>query len=389
MMKIYYVAFGQPSKSYGIAHKIMTQAEAMRANRMDVQVLFVSIFPLFKDDYMEGDYRHLYLENPDRTPLVSKLTNRPRLVKKLTNYLKNDPFDFLYMRYPAYLDRALLKFAKRFANKLIIENNTKELAEKVMNREKLTLALERIYGKSFLSSVRASVSVTDEIARYEKSRSGNTLDGYVIPNGIQVDSVPMRKAPAFDGRHLDILFVAKLYRHHGLDRLIHGLKNYSGNLNIKLHVVGSGLAMPEIKQLVRELDMYQQVKIYNRLFGEDMDKLYNQCHIAAGTLGIHRKKMREGVTLKVREYVSRGIPFFLSDYDPDLQNDEIRPYYLPVAGDESRVNISEVVNFARKVLKDNEHPQKMRNYALHNLDMSVKMKNLEKVLDNLKKQNNG
>lgn len=388
-MKMYYVAFGQPSKSYGIAQKILNQAKAMRANQIDIQVLFVSIFSLSNEDYLEGDYHHLYLENPDRTPLVSKLTNRPRLVKKLTNYLNDYPVDFIYMRYPAYIDRVMLRFARRFAHKLIIENNTKELPEKVMNREKITLALEHIYGKAFLSNVRASISVTDEIARYEKSRSGNSLNAYVIPNGIQVDSVAERSAPAFDGYQLDILFVAKLYRHHGLDRLIYGLKNYSGNMNINLHVVGAGLAMPEIKKLVQNLKMQHQVKFYGRLHGQEMDKLYEQCHIAAGTLGIHRKKMKEGVTLKVREYVARGIPFFLSDYDPDLQKDEIRPYYLPVAGDESPVNISEVGNFANKVLTDEEHPQKMRTYAWHNLDMFVKMKSLKNVLENLKKEDNG
>lgn len=340
----------------------------------------MSIHGLGKDQYLDGDYTHLFLERPSTIPLLSKIANRRVLIKRLEKYLNGQEYDLLYMRYPPYVDSAMVNFAKRHPN-LITENNSKELQEKQLNGDYSTWLLERIYGNRFLQNLLAVVAVTNEIAAYENRRAGKSLRTYVVQNGISVKDLPLRSIPAFDHHNLNILFVAKIYPHHGLDRLIRGLSNYTGKLNVYLHVVGDGPALRGIKRLVNKLKLLHHIKFYGRLAGKELDVMYDKCHIAVGTLGIHRNGMKEGATLKVREYISRGMPFFLSYWDDDLDNEPIKPYVLKLPEGEAPIDVLSVVKFASKITTESEHAIMMRKYALQHVDMSVKMNKLQKVFE--------
>jgi hypothetical protein len=80
--------------------------------------------------------------------------------------------------------------------------------------------------------------------------------------------------------------------------------------------------------------------------------------------------MSQGSSLKVREYCSRGIPFILSNEDPDFP--ESFEYCLHVEPTEDAIDMEMVVSFAHKVCKDPDHPLKMREYAEENLDWDIK-----------------
>jgi hypothetical protein len=47
------------------------------------------------------------------------------------------------------------------------------------------------------------------------------------------------------------------------------------------------------------------------------------------------------------------------------------------------VDLKKVSEFAHRVCRDPEHPQKMRTYAAEHLDWSVKMKTLKTFLETL------
>ena len=115
--------------------------------------------------------------------------------------------------------------------------------------------------------------------------------------------------------------------------------------------------------------------------GESLDSLYNTCHLAIGSLGIHRVGLTQGSILKSREYCARGIPYMVACADPDIPDDF--PYIYKVTPDESPVCIERVVEFAQRVYDDRDHPQKMRAYALEHLDWSIKMYQLKIFLEML------
>jgi len=117
---------------------------------------------------------------------------------------------------------------------------------------------------------------------------------------------------------------------------------------------------------------------------KELDKLFDKCHIAVGSLGIHRLNLKHGSVLKVREYCARGIPFIYSAIDPDFP--ESFPYRLKVPANENPIEIPSVVEFAGKVLLDQEHSEKMRRHAEENLDWSIKMKRLFEFIKQIIKE---
>jgi len=175
------------------------------------------------------------------------------------------------------------------------------------------------------------------------------------------------------------LCVAHVAKWHGLDRLIKGITNYNGETEIKFHIIGEGTEIKKLKSLVSILKLEKYVIFHGFKTGKELDSFFDRCHIAIGSLAIHRAG--SGSPLKSREYCARGIPFVDSVNDPDFSPDF--PYRLKIDSNESLVDLEKIQNFAKNVLKDKEHPKKMRGYAQEKLDWSVKMRKLKDFLENI------
>ena len=191
----------------------------------------------------------------------------------------------------------------------------------------------------------------------------------------------MRRYVPYRGEDLHLLCVANISRWHGLDRLIRGLGAYHGPTRVTLHIAGDGSELPNLKKIINQLDITDQVIFHGLTTGKDLDDLFNICHIAVGSLGMHRKGLTQTSELKAREYCARGIPYIIACADPDFPDDF--PYLYRFLSDESPVDIERIIEFTQKVYKDPEHPQKMRAYAVEHLDWSVKMKILKTFLETL------
>jgi len=174
-------------------------------------------------------------------------------------------------------------------------------------------------------------------------------------NGINVSLCPLRNHDQ-KGKILYLLFVANVSRWHGIDHIIRGIYEYKNNHLICLHIVGNGKDIPNLKKLVDNLHLSKQVIFHGFKTGDELDSLFNSCHIAVGSLGLHRIGLSESSTLKVREYCARGIPYIIACGDPDFPDDY--PYIFRVPPDESPIDIESVIDFAQKVCSDPDHPKK-------------------------------
>jgi glycosyltransferase involved in cell wall biosynthesis len=208
-----------------------------------------------------------------------------------------------------------------------------------------------------------------------------------IGNGFDVASVPARQPPAYTGDDLHLLCVANVSRWHGLDRLFRGLATYNETPKVILHIAGDGAELPHLQQLTDELGISDRVVFHGFITGEALDALFDQCHLAVGSLGNHRKGLTQTSELKGREYCARGIPYITACGDPDFPADF--PYILHLPPDESPIKIDQVLAFAKEVCADPDHPQRMRRYAEEHLDWSVKMKKLKDFLEALVGENRG
>ena len=94
--------------------------------------------------------------------------------------------------------------------------------------------------------------------------------------------------------------------------------------------------------LIEKYGLQDKVIFHDKLFGEELDKVFSQCQFAVGSLGRHRSGITHVKTLKNREYAARGIPFIYSENDSDFDH---QPYVLKAPADESPVDIQQVVDF--------------------------------------------
>ena len=199
---------------------------------------------------------------------------------------------------------------------------------------------------------------------------------------VDVKKITEKKFCPFDNKNLNIICVANVNRWHALDRLIMGLSDYDGEVHIKLHIVGDGTEIFYLKELTQNFGLDKQVIFHGFLSGKKLDDIYDESHIAVGSLGMHRIGIYQATVLKVREYTAKGIPFIIGYSDPDFSEDF--PYLLKVTADDSNIDIHEIIKFASSVYLDPFVNKRMREFANNYLDWDIKMEKTTHFLRKLK-----
>lgn len=365
----------------GVMKKIFAQVRELKRLGQDIELILIRIG---KISYPSYDF--LTICDMDEVP-SGDYFGRFRRACKISNIYGElidslGPGDILYMRFTSAFPPISPKYyykLRRRACKIVTEHQTKELDEFKLNGRSLTYWSELFFGTLLRKQSDAIVGVTGEIAQYEIAKARDLKKpNLVIGNGFTVQSVPMRQAPCNNKNVLDILCVANVSRWHGLDRLLRGIAAYDGTSNVILHIAGDGPELDNLKKLANELDIADRVVFHGFMMGKALDALFDKCHIAVGSLGIHRKGLMQTSELKAREYCARGIPYVIACADPDFPDDF--PYIFRLSASESPIDIDQVLTFAQAVCIDPDHPQQMRRYAEEHLDWSVKMKKLKEFL---------
>jgi len=205
---------------------------------------------------------------------------------------------------------------------------------------------------------RKLASLTDGIVTFTEDKEIFGQKTIRISNGIDFDAIPLRhpKRKATDSP-FHVLAVAEVHYWHGLDRFIAGLGEYynkRGTREIFFHVIGGvgpsemydSQHAPGFHELIEKYGLTERVVFRGQLFGSELDRWFDECQFAVGSLGRHRSGITHIKTLKNREYAVRGIPFIYSEHDGDFDN---QPYVMKVPADESPIDIEQVLRFAETV----------------------------------------
>ena len=235
---------------------------------------------------------------------------------------------------------------KRAGMKVVMEIPTypydQEYFDRWMRRQ---LIQDKLFRKMFAKQLDAIVTFTEEDIIFGQK----TIK---ISNGIDFDSVRLKKESQHPSDELHLIGVAEIHRWHGFDRLIKGMAEYYSQpreLKVYFHIVGyffSPIEQYEITKLIQELDLEKYVILYGKKHGEELDAIFDKCDFGVGSLGRHRVGINHIKTLKNREYAARGIPFIYSESDSDFDN---RPYVLKTPADESPVCIDDIIKFYNKL----------------------------------------
>ena len=384
MRVIYFVRSLEHAQS-GVSKKIIAQVVSLNEVGVDANLL---TFGNLDDLKSHAEISRHIAHNPsdincDYSTSIAGLLRRDLCINRTLRLLLRSlgSKDVIYSRIPPLSISTLISLRTLRNCKVVFEFQSIENQEAWSKGHYVFALLDTVFGKIRRSNIDGIIGVTDEITAYQLKRSGDdSIPHLTIGNGFAVQSVQIRQTPPHAG-HLHLLCVANVSRWHGLDRLFRGLAACSETPKVTLHIAGDGAELPHLQKLAGDLGISDRVIFHGFTTGKALDALFDQCHIAVGSLGIHRIGLKEASILKAREYCARGIPFIYGVPDPDFPPDF--PYILHLPADESPIDIEQVLAFAREVCADPDHPAKMRHYAEEHLDWSVKMKKLKDFLEAL------
>lgn len=294
--------------------------------------------------------------------------------------LKREKFDYIYMRSMPPVPPAV-KMVKKISknSKLIIEIPTYPI-ENEYGKEKRWI--RKFCFKLLDNSKKSIFSKADLLTLCGEKVEGTAYGKPAInfSNGIDIDNIPIRE-PNLHNNEIHILLLASMCYWQAYDKIIESLASYNGKENIILHFVGNDGdgSLKKWKVLVEEFELKKNVIFHGALYGNDLDGIVNISDIGVGTLGLYRKDLEGASTLKVREYMSRGLPFIYAGVDPAVSED--CPYVLRIPNNKTPLNMEVIVEFANKFKDCTDIPYQMREYAKKNMSWTTEFSN---ILDKVK-----
>jgi len=391
-MKILYIFTSPSIKGSSVQTKVLNQIKYLNKAGADCRGAFFStevneVTPL--NEYV--DFVPVRESNWKYFKAIGQLKI---LNKTMSEFISQrfDKTDIFYLRYPG-ASKGLFKISKKFGAKIVSEHQSKEIDEIKSHENQNQFGLrpsklmswylytflpiynENKWGSSFAKHINSIVTVTNEIARYQSKKGCKNV--IVSTNGIDVSSFILKEIIK-PKEPLTLLFLkgtTSIAEWNGINRLIEGIdKLETPEKKIKLVICGH--------YINGEIPHRNYIEHKGYLNKEELNGLFNEVDLGISTLALHKKNLNEASVLKSREYVARGLPFIYAYIDPDL-NDEAKAFSLEFPNDDSAIDMQKVIDFAKKIALDTDHPQKMRKYAEEHLDYEVKMKRLLLELNKL------
>lgn len=217
----------------------------------------------------------------------------------------------------------------------------------------------------------------DRIVMPQKRETAFGIPVISFENGVRVKDI--RERIPEQTEEVRIIAVAGMCNFHGYDRLIEGLYRYyqsGGCRSIKLHMVGGkaepGNELLRYKELVQRYSLKEHVLFYGEKRGDELDAVYNKCNMAVASLGMYRIGYQTANSLKIREYMAKGLPI-ISGSKIDILEDETFPYRLDFPNDDSYIDFYRIIDFFDGIYKGADCRTVndiIRRFALERCDMN-------------------
>ena len=377
-MKILFLVYHGFSDASGITKKIHYQVKVLRENGHEVHLCYY--------DFDQRGHRCRFIDSQViRDYGTGKLAAlRQRFdYDCIYDYCNLNGIQFVYARCNQNANPILVRFFKRLCHigiKAVMEIPTYPYDQEFAKFSwdiKLKLKIDQLFRNQLSKQLAAIVTFSDE----ERIFGQRTIR---ISNGVDFDSSPLYhyQQPADGSIHL--VGVAEVHIWHGYDRLIAGLGEYYQNApnprQVFFHIVGgvhpnerykANDFHPGMQAIIDKYGIQDKIIFHGQLFGDTLDKVFNQSCFAIGSLARHRSGITIIKTLKNREYATRGIPFIYSEQDSDF---DYQPYIIKAQPDESPINVQQILDFL-----DQHHfqPEEIRK-TVEELSWKIQM---QKVID--------
>lgn len=358
VIKAIYLSFNGFSESSGVSKKKLAQIKGLKECGCDVVNCYYSVNP-------RNGHREWRVDDEVLTDLGAGI--RAKIKKRidyssLLTYILQNKVSFVYMRSDHNANPFLIHFVKQLKRKnvtVVMEIPTYPYDQEYSTfKMKISLFIDKLFRRKLARQLHAIVTFSNEPEIFGQR-------AIRISNGVDFSSLKLKEKRPTHGE-LHLIGVAEIHYWHGFDRVIAGMANYykgrSNECNVFFHIVGEFSGEREKNEIlpsIKENRLENYVTLHGRLFGANLDSLFDQADMGVGSLGRHRSNITHIKTLKNREYAARGVPFFYSEIDEDFEN---MAYILKIPADELPVDIKKVIDFYSRV---EETPQEIRDSVKH------------------------
>jgi glycosyltransferase involved in cell wall biosynthesis len=356
--------FKDLNASNGIVSKNEGIKNGFLANGVNVDVLEFNSTGVYTKDaqifhYSQNRYRRI-------------LQHNYQIWKNILDVIQRNSYEFVWLR-ASILTSAIAGFLAqiktRFPScKIILEYGAYPFVKE------LPAFKQAIYYLNIRNEKRAH-RFSDFIISYSGQEYIDDRPNIPIDNGVDVESIPFTSNRPGISSEINFISVSSLRKWHAYERFIEGMAIFKQEKHkqiVNFHVVGNGPEHEKLVQITKTLGLDGEVIFHDFKSGTQLDSIFEQSHVAIGTLGFHRIGLNNSSSLKNREYFARGLPLVLSTFDKDMPSSLPFVKYIPEG--ETPVNIQDVVTFARNVYRIPDVNQMIRNYAHENVSWGSKIK---------------
>ena len=346
----------------GVLKKMYGQIQALEKQGFDC-------FFVYRQD------QYLMLEEIKTKQIIKRVPQSTQDIYYLVNNFTRDiQPEYIYIR-SGLADHAFVNFLRKirlqYQSKIILEFPT--LPYDLEVKGQISSNIDKYWRNKMGKYVDLAVN-------YNNYKEVFGIPAISISNGICIENIP-RSNGKLNNNELNMIAVAALAIWHGYDRLIQGMEQYYRNSpekNVHLHIVGNeqqdGI-LSSLEGLIKKHGLTNKVILHGFKSGNDLNEVFDQCHIGVGSLALHRINLKEGSALKEQEYCARGMPF-INAFKNTIFPEEFK-YKLTFSSDETPISIDRINSFYLSIVQDRDYKEHIRQYAESHL---IWEKSLEPVI---------
>ncbi|MBM6948852.1 glycosyltransferase [Mordavella massiliensis] len=269
--------------------------------------------------------------------------------------IRKENVQFIYVRHmlPSHRHICFIKFCKKKAIKLYYEIPTYPyFGEQIKSsthklRTLLRISLDAVTWPFIYQYLNKLIVIrsNSKVKIYQKMK--------LSVNGVVTNDISDNIHGITRGNEIHFAIVGTLYYYHGIDRFIKGMKEYqdrNGKYQVYLHIVGESPEIYKLRNIVEKHNI-KNVYFHGYKSTDELNEMFNKIDVGIGCLALYRRNADIDTTLKIIEYMCRGIPVLTSGLLP-VKRTELEKTAIFISNNNSVINIEEVCNTYIKISID-------------------------------------
>ena len=386
---VYYIYLNaSPNTQSSVQKKITNQIRIARDMGHEVAGMFFTTEPV-----VENENNHIFWF---QVPTINKgyfqsLRQHATNVKFAFQYIKkiDDPFKIYFIRF-GICNWAFLRLSQYLKGRIVFNHLSVETDEYALHQSDagssislllsnlefkwLPIWLDRTLGKLIRKNSKGAIVNSEEIAIRQQKKCLGKYPCEIIPDAVDSSAFPVLSSKIF-GDNISMVFLKGASmdaEYNGLDRLMKGMVAYSGPRNYTLTILGNHTILEE--RIAQNLGLQGRVFFKKATYGTELNKELEKHHLGVGPLAVHRKGISATSSIKTREFLARGLPFFIAHTDDELfATPGCSAFFEVFHADENYIDLYSLEDIINRLNNIPDYPVKMRAIAQQYFDYKIKI----------------